>query len=331
MRRPNRGPGRYTPGMPSLYGVPTSEESHSGEASQSHVDDPVHRSPRPPRRPRWRVRLSNDARTTLAIGIALGVLVGWFIGRSHGPPASRQGGPVTAWAPPGTPPLSDAEAAALVSPQPESQRENQAANDYVPTDAQLAAFHAAQKRLQAAGDFNPLTAYVTGRPGIKDPSTDDLIQWVSHKWGIPTDWIRAEMEVESHWRQSQRGDLTTVSPSAYALYPAYSRVPGTDSVYESLGIAQVKWIPDASAGVGVGTEPLRWASTAFNLDYYAATVRYYYDGDCHWCSAGYQAGQAWDSIGAWFSPQPWGNAGARQYVSEVQAALGERAWPRPGS
>ena len=94
-----------------------------------------------------------------------------------------------------------------------------------------------------------------------------------------------------------------------------------------MGIAQVKWSPDGS--VGAGTEPLRWESTAFNLDYYAATVRYYYDGYCSWCGRGYAAGQQWNSIGAWFNPYPWNNSGQQSYIQEVQRELALRTWAEP--
>jgi hypothetical protein len=82
--------------------------------------------------------------------------------------------------------------------------------------------------------------------------------------------------------------------------------------------------------VGAGTEPLRWRSTAFNLDYYAATVRFYYSGACDWCTPGYSAGQTWNSVGGWYSPTPWANAGARSYIERVQKALSERPWTRLG-
>jgi len=236
---------------------------------------------------------------------------------------------VTAWTSPSARPLSDAEAAAEVTDVPEQRPGNAQANDYVPSDAQLAAFRGARDSSgQTNEQSNPLLAYVTGRPGLRHPSTDDLIQWVSHKWGIPTDWIRAEMVVESGWHQSQAGDEAAVSPAWYAAYPAFARVAGTRVVNESLGIAQVKWRPDGS--VGAGTEPLRWLSTAFNLDYYAATVRFFYDGYCHWCSAGYSAGQSESSVGAWYSPSPWNNSGARQYIAAVASALSAGAWAKTG-
>ena len=87
---------------------------------------------------------------------------------------------VTSWIAPGTfaPSMSDAAAAADVTLTMEAVPANTAANDYVPTSGELAAFHSATQ-------FNPLTQYVDGLDGISNPCTDDLIQWASHKWGIP--------------------------------------------------------------------------------------------------------------------------------------------------
>ncbi len=103
---------------------------------------------------------------------------------------------------------------------------------------------------------------------------------------------------------------------------------GTGDVYESMGLSSLKWRPDQS--INPGTEPLRWKSTAFNLDLYAADIRYFYDGDCIWCGDGYGPGQAWNSIGAWYEPYPWGNGQAATYIGWVKQALDERTWEQPG-
>jgi hypothetical protein len=219
----------------------------------------------------------------------------------------------------------------LVAHRPENRPGNRQANLYIPSDGELAAFHAYDA---TAPDTNRQRSYVTGRPGLTDPSTDDLFQWVAHKWGIPEDLIRAEMTVESRWggipgwNQDSMGDRRTVSPTEYAQYPPQARIPGTNDVYESMGIASVKWRPDGS--IAPGAEPLRWKSTAFNLDYYAASVRYFYDGDCNWCTSGYSAGQPWNSIGAWFEPNPWNNSLQQTYIQWVQTALESSAWTQPG-
>jgi hypothetical protein len=241
------------------------------------------------------------------------------------PPTQLETTPQTTWAPVGSLPLSDSQAAALVTPEPEVRPGNAAANDFVPTSAQLAEFY------QSTPGFlnDPLRQYVTGQPGIPNPSTDDLIQWAAHKWGIPENWIRAEMVVESDWNQGMRGDLTNVVPSWYGLYPQQSQVPSSSNVYQSLGVMQVRWLGD-NTGVGAGTEPLRWESTAFNLDFYASTVRWLYDGytaNLPWIPNIYK-GSTWNSIGGWYGGG--GNAAAQKYVAQVQRVLGQSTWTQPG-
>jgi hypothetical protein len=211
---------------------------------------------------------------------------------------------VRAWAKPRTKPLSDKRAASQVTHHRETVPANVQANRYVPTHDQLGAFRAGRNpNGRTKRQFNTLTRYVTGRPGSRNPSTDDLIQWASHKWRIPTDWLRAVAFVESRWNQAHVGDGG-----------------------HSLGITQVKWRPDGS--VGTGTDPLRRLSTAFNLDFYGASIRYYYDGRCGWCRGSYGPGQAWNSIGAWYEPTPWLAPDAQDYVREVQQAVQNRSWTR---
>lgn len=233
----------------------------------------------------------------------------------------------TTWSPVGASPLSDAQAAALVTRTPEIRPANASPNRYVPTDGELYQFRTATTRDgRTSVQANPLIRHVTGRPSLSNPTTAELIQWTAHKWGIPEDWIRAQMAIESWWNQSQRGDRKTVSSTAYWQYPAQARLAGTRNVFQSMGVMQIKWRPDGSTHPG--TEPLRWKSTAFNLDYYAATIRYYYDGLCRWCGRGYSAGQASASIGAWYSPYPWNNAGARGYAERMRSYLYKRVWER---
>ncbi len=70
--------------------------------------------------------------------------------------------------------------------------------------------------------------------------------------------------------------------------------------------------------VSKGTYPLSQLSTAFGVDYYGASFRYYYDGAATWspndpcCFSGttYKAGDVWGSVGAWFSGR-WYTAAGR--------------------
>ena len=262
----------------------------------------------------------------------------------------RERHPQTDWAPcnrnarngkPSTfTPLTDAEAAALITPEPETRPDNArpytilgkrypAANEYVPTAAQLRQYRHSRTSLgEPLFQFNPYARYVDGRDGMRHPSTDDLIQWAAHKWGISENWLRAEYVVESYWNQFNLGDDTKVSSGWYDLYPYQSRIPHSSNVDQSLGITQVRWAPDGS--FPPGTEPLRWESTAFNIDEQASTIRFYYDNPSgarySWGDSSYAPCQKWPSLGGWFRPYPWGNAGQASYIKSVGADLNERAW-----
>ena len=241
-------------------------------------------------------------------------------------------------------PVSDAAAAALVTHEPETRTDNAtpytiygvtypSTNSYVPSAAQLATFWSAKDSLgQPILQFNPYLKYVDGLDGLKQPSTDDLIQWGAHKWGIPENWLRAEYVLETYWDSFSRGDLTSVSHADYPLYPPQSRVRGQFEAYQSLGISQVRWDPEGD--VSAGTEPLRHLSTAFNIDYQAAMLRFYYDNPGgarkEWGDSSYVPCQQWNSIGAWYDPYPWGNSGQAQYVSKVQSDLAATTWETPG-
>lgn len=236
-------------------------------------------------------------------------------------------------------PLSDARAAALVTHEPETRPDNArpyllggvrypGANDYVPSAAQLAGLRRARTSTgQPLFQFNPYLRYVDGRDGLRHPSTDDLIQWAAHKWGIPEDWLRAEYVYESYWNQFMLGDDTPVG-RAYGRYPSQSRIRHSDHAYQSLGITQVRWTPDGS--LNPGSEPLRWRSTAFDIDWQAATLRLYYDNPSgsrsSWGDGSYKPCQQWNSIGGWYRPYPWGNPDQHRYAAAVRHILGQREW-----
>jgi hypothetical protein len=265
-------------------------------------------------------------------------------------PAAPERDPQTGWAacnrnaydskPSTFVPLSDAEAAALVTPEPETRPVNDrpysvagkrypGTNEYVPATAQVEQFRSSHTSSgQPVLEFDPYFRYVDGRDGLRDPSTDDLIQWSAHKWGIPENWLRAEYVQESYWNQFQLGDEGAVSRSWYDVYPLQARVPHSLEVYRSLGITQVQWKPDGS--VGPGSNPLRWESTSFNLDYQAAMVRFYYDNPSGarsaWGDATYAPCQPWKAIGGWFRPYPWGNADQAGYIRKVRGHLADRSW-----
>jgi hypothetical protein len=226
-------------------------------------------------------------------------------------------------------PMTDAAAAACVTDVAESVPANATANADAPSDAELQSFRSAlSENALTPEEEEWYPRYVTGRPGIPNPSTDELIQWGAHKWGIPEDWLRAQYTQESDWRQSELGDLRTESTAWRALFPAFS-CPTATQCYESLGITQLKWHPDGSEGAG--TEPIRWKSTAFNIDYQASIIRFEYDNPygkrSSWGDSSDHPLDQWLALGAWFSCYPYGNAGQRDYVTSVQQHLAARDWP----
>ena len=124
------------------------------------------------------------------------------------------------------------------------------------------------------------------------------------------------------------GDLFHLPRRWFGVYPIAARSnQGPAWVYTSIGITQVKWLPDNS--VNIGTRFLRWKSTAFDLDFMAAEIRFYYDGKCTWCHPHYHAGNRWMSMAAWNSPAPWRNNKQKWYAGRVQEDLRLRPWASP--
>ena len=254
-------------------------------------------------------------------------------GSSGSSGSGGQPSPIQAWAPSSGAnfaPLSDLQAAANVIPAPETVPANAQANNTTPTSAQLQSFYGTSdfwgRNVVAVNPYyRDVTGHYTG-------TTDEIIQWAAWKWGIPEDWLRAQYVQESLWKQAALGDLATVSASQYGQYPAQARAPGSLNVYQSMGISQVKWTPDGKDGAG--TEPMRWQSTAFNADYEAATIRFYFDDPgglrSAWGDPTYKPGNAWNSLGGWFESFPWLSPGQLRYITLVQARLAARTWTLPG-
>jgi hypothetical protein len=239
-------------------------------------------------------------------------------------------------------PNSDSSCARQVRHVPERVAGNAQANAYRPRDIELFAFYVAKDSNGLTGPQETWYAkYVTGRNPLTSPSTDDLIQFYACKWGVTPDWIRAQAMTESSWNQHALGDLRTQSSAAWQAYhtanPAYC--PNSTQCYESVGILQLKWRPNRSEGAG--TEPLRWRSTAFNLDWVIASERFEHDnpygkrsawGDPSYApldrlANGSKAGCFSLSVASHWNPYPWGNLGQLNYCSTVARHIHARDWP----
>jgi hypothetical protein len=145
-------------------------------------------------------------------------------------------GPQSTLRPPGSPPLTDAQAAVNVHAAPENRSANTTANHRVPTSSELAAFRSASAN-QGGIRADLVTGNYVG-------TTDEIIQWAAWKWGFDEDWVRAQAVNESSWLQSANGDSGL-----------------------SFGLFQIK------RTIWRGSYPLTQASTAFNADLSGAMMR----------------------------------------------------------
>lgn len=144
-------------------------------------------------------------------------------------------------------------------------------------------------------------------------TTDQILQWVSCKWGFDEDITRARAVTESSWRMTTEGDISDFAGECNVL----GLVPPCPLSY---GILQVK------GSVHTGTYPASTESTAFGADYAMAWLRACYDGEFDWFhNPGYVAGDEWGCVGAWFSGE-WYDHGSEDYVAEVQGHLQARTW-----
>jgi hypothetical protein len=242
------------------------------------------------------------------------------------PPATPAGCPVArpqaTWRAPGSPPLTDAQAATCVARSGENRPQNAGQNAHAPTTAELAAFRTARDSAgRTPAEYNRNFGYVTGaaaRYGLR--STDDLIEWAAYKWGVPENLVRGQMVMESGWSMLQKGDRRDWATPVAGLYPTLA-VIDSDSVWESLGIAQIRWRHTVPWNPGV--EPLRWQSTAFALDYSQALIRYYFDGYCDWCGAGYAAGNP-DGAYRTYVSGSWNDG--QWYADGVRSNAASRPW-----
>lgn len=213
------------------------------------------------------------------------------------PTAAPTGKAVTR--PVGSPSLSDADAAARVSRSTwEPRLPNYTPNHRVPTAAELTAFRGAQSKLDA-WNVNPYQQKVTGN---FTGTTDEIIQWAAHKWGVDEDIMRAVAVAESWWRQE---NVTQ------------------DGSYQSFGLMQV-------LNKYAGSHPLSQVSTAFNADFYGAQIRFVYDGLNRWFmdvphGKVYVAGDIWGSVGSWFAGA-WWTAPSIWYIDIVKGHVASQRW-----
>ncbi|MDQ2700125.1 MAG: hypothetical protein M3Y23_02225 [Actinomycetota bacterium] len=140
-------------------------------------------------------------------------------------------------------------------------------------------------------------------------TTDEIIQWAAHKWGINTDLMRAAATVESWWEMKTFGD----NGDSFGLYQV--RRP-----YHCWGKCRIAR-----------------HFTAFNADYYGGIIRSYFDGTQTWLNTvegngkRYRKGDLQGSLGTWYSGRWWGppERPIEPYLSDIRMRRAERTWQQP--
>ncbi|HEU5343825.1 MAG TPA: hypothetical protein VFU60_05745 [Ktedonobacterales bacterium] len=204
----------------------------------------------------------------------------------------------------------------------EPRPQNTAANQRVPSGAQLAALSVWGAAMGLDPRADQLRQQMTG--GFTG-TTDEILQWVACKWGVPVDIVRAEAVIESSWLQSTQGDQT----SDQSVCP-----PGTwngGSCNQSYGILQIKYQYNTSAW------PMSRDDTAFSAEYVYGIIRACYEGWTTYLRSmtpqpgypAYHAGDLWGCLGRWYSGG-WYDQGAIDYIAKVKAVYDQKPWRSPG-
>ncbi len=206
--------------------------------------------------------------------------------------------------------LSDGDAAARVRRSSfEPRPGNSSFNETMPTEEQLQSY-------RDNVDF----AFGKRVSGRFTGTTDEIIQWAAHKWGLDEDHLRAIAVVESYWRQSHYSDGSTNGVDIYGN-PQIHAAGG--------GLISITAVHSAAINSGLAK-----ISTAFNVDYLGAIIRNNYEGRTTWLNdvergREYTAGDIWGSIAVWYSGRWYAN-GSNEYIDRVQSELANRTWERPG-
>lgn len=199
---------------------------------------------------------------------------------------------------PGWGPRSSQQAAKLVTRSRwEPRPGNRKANRRVPSRKLL-------RHWRRTSDM-PYRGHVNGR---FRGSTDEIIQWAAHKWGIDTRTMRAVAIVESWWQMSTRGD----NGDSFGLFQV--RRP-----YHCRGQCRIARF-----------------FTAFNADYFGGIIRSYLDGRQGWLHTvggngrRYRAGDLTGSLGAWYSGRWYSTERSIvPYIRDIRHRRAERTWVQP--
>lgn len=269
---------------------------------------------------------SNSTKAVIALCVVMIALV--FLSRPSTPSSTPSSDPYFSLVQSGSMLPSDSQCSSAAGHDTfEPRPENAEPNGTTPSASDLSTY----KSKVSGGEGGAPASYLLRVDGQFKGSTDAILKWASCKWGFDENVTRATAVNETHWRQLEIGDIGN----------------GT-----SLGILQVKSADYPSTCEAVAssqntanvTDPgcYSYLSTAFDADYKLAQQRACFEGKISYLSddpapAGYPSypdgtpeQMMWGCVGWWYSGH-WYDAGALNYISQVQSYLADRAWSHLGS
>jgi hypothetical protein len=179
-------------------------------------------------------------------------------------------------------------------------------------------------------------------------TTDEIFQWAACKWGLPDNLLRGIAVRESTWFQYEvypsgrpvsnwgSGDVFSSpqhgSKSYCDMLASYGRnyqrdygdamCPKTFSIAGVMSWSAPEWDFDWN-GWQNGSFPFDRNSTAFAVDYLAASLAGCYNGWEWWLTR--RAGHIWGCVGAWYAGN-WHSAAANGYIDRVRHEIAVHRW-----
>ncbi|HWJ41212.1 MAG TPA: Ig-like domain-containing protein [Candidatus Limnocylindrales bacterium] len=202
---------------------------------------------------------------------------------------------------------------------------NAVPNSIMPTASEMATY----KSNVAGGEGGAPGSFLQRADGQFTGGTDAILKWASCKWGFDENVTRATAVNETHWRQTELGDVG--NGISLGILQVKSRdYPATcEAVASSQSTSDV-------------TNPncFSYLSTAFDADYKLAQQRACFEGQIDYMIGESPAGypsypngtpdqMMWGCVGWWYSGH-WYDSGAVNYISEVKGYLSAKTWAQPG-
>jgi hypothetical protein len=202
---------------------------------------------------------------------------------------------------------------------------NAVPNSIMPTASDISTY----KSNVAGGEGGAPGSFLQRVDGQFTGGTDAILKWAACKWGFDENVTRATAVNETHWRQTELGDVGNGISLGILQVKSRDYPASCESVASSQNTANVT-NPDCYS----------YLSTAFDADYKLAQQRACFEGQVSYMIGESPAGypsypdgtpdqMMWGCVGWWYSGH-WYDSGAVNYINQVKGYLSAQTWAQPG-